>query len=206
MVGQPPMTASEFASALDVSRETMERLETYEALLRRWQKTINLVSAGTLDDVWRRHFLDSGQLCQLMSGAKTVVDIGSGGGFPGLVVAIISGACVTLVEADNRKAAFLREVSRETGADTEVIAGRAEIAPAAPAEAVTARAVAPLDKLLSLAEPWLSPGGLCYFLKGGSVEDELTDASRIWDINYDLAPSLSDPSGAILCVKEFSRV
>ena len=93
-----------------------------------------------------------------------------------------------------------------TAADTEVIAGRAESVPATPAEAVTVRAVAPLTKLLSLAEPWVQPGGHCYFLKGSSVEDELTDASRIWDIEYDLAPSLSDPSGAILCVKEFSRV
>lgn len=206
MAGQPPMTVSEFASALDVSRETIERLEVFEALLRRWQKTINLVSASALDDVWRRHFLDSGQLCRLMPGVKAVVDIGSGAGFPGLVVAIISGVRVTLVEADNRKAAFLREASRETGADTEVVAGRAETAPATPAEAVTARAVAPLTRLLPLAEPWLQPGGRCYFLKGGAVEDELTDASRIWDIEYDMVPSLSDPSGAILCVKEFSRV
>lgn len=206
MAGQPPMTVSEFASALDVSRETIERLEVFEALLRRWQKTINLVSASALDDVWRRHFLDSGQLCRLMPGVKTAADIGSGAGFPGLVVAIISGVRVTLVEADNRKAAFLREASRETGADTEVVAGRAETAPATPAEAVTARAVAPLTRLLPLAEPWLQPGGRCYFLKGGTVEDELTDASRIWDIEYDMVPSLSDPSGAILCVKEFSRV
>ena len=206
MVDQPPMTVSEFAAALNVSRETLERLEIYESMLRQWQKTINLVGGGTLGDVWRRHFLDSAQLCPLMHAPKTVADIGSGGGFPGLVVAIVSGAHVTLVESDNRKAAFLREVSRATAADTEVIAGRAETAPATPAEAVTARAVAPLAKLLSLAEPWIKPGGRCYFLKGGAVADELTDASRIWDIEYDMLPSLSDPSGAILCVKEFSRV
>lgn len=206
MAGQPPMTASEFASVLDVSRETLERLEVFETMLGHWQKTINLVSARSLDDVWRRHFLDSGQLCRLMPGAKTVVDIGSGGGFPGLVVALISGVHVTLIEADNRKAAFLREVSRATSSDTEVIAGRAESVPAKPAEAVTIRAVAPLTKLLSLAEPWMQPGGQCYFLKGGMIENELTDASRLWDINYNLIPSLSDPTGAILCVKEFHRV
>ena len=206
MSGQPPMTASEFAMALNVSRETLERLEIYEAMLREWQKTINLVGSSTLDDVWRRHFLDSGQLCRLISDVKIIADIGSGGGFPGLVVAIISGVHVTLVEADNRKAAFLREVSRATGADTEVIAGRAETVSATPAEAVTARALAPLTKLLALVEPWIQPGGRCYFLKGGGVEDELTDASQIWDIEYDMVPSLSDPSGTILCVKEFSRV
>lgn len=206
MVGQPPMTASQFTAALNVSRETLARLETYEAMLREWQKTINLVGGGTLDDVWRRHFLDSGQLCRLIPGVKSVADIGSGGGFPGLVIAIIAGVHVTLVESDNRKAAFLREVSRATGTDTEVIAGRAEMVTATPAEVVTARAVAPLTKLLSLAEPWIRPGGRCYFLKGGAVEEELTDASRIWDIEYDMVPSLSDPSGTILCVKEFSRV
>ena len=200
------MTAAQFAAALNVSRETLGRLEVYEAMLREWQKTINLVSAGTLDDIWRRHFLDSGQLCRLMVGTKTAVDIGSGGGFPGLVVAIISGAHVTLVESDNRKAAFLREVSRVTAADTEIIAGRAETVTATPAETVTARAVAPLTKLLPLVEPWIQPGGCCYFLKGGAVEDELTDAGRIWDIEYDMVPSLSDPTGTILCVKEFSRV
>ena len=206
MAGQPPMTASEFASVLNVSRETMERLEEFETLLHNWQKTINLVGSRTLDDVWRRHFLDSGQLCRLMPDATSVVDIGSGGGFPGLVVAIISGAHVILVEADNRKAAFLREVSRATSADTEVIVGRAETVPATPAAAVTARAVAPLAKLLSLAAPWVQPGGFCYFLKGSSIEDELTDASGLWDIDYELVPSLSDPSGTVLCVKEFHRV
>lgn len=206
MAGQLPMTASDFASILNVSRETLERLEVFETMLRKWQKTINLVGTRTLDDVWRRHFLDSGQICRLMGDAKTVVDIGSGGGFPGLVIAIMSGAPVTLVEADNRKAAFLREVSRATAADTAVIAGRAESVPATPADAVTVRAVAPLAKLLTLAEPWVRPGGHCYFLKGAAVEDELTDASQIWDIDFNLVPSLSDPTGAILCVKEFHHV
>ena len=196
----------DFASILNVSRETIERLEIFETLLRKWQQTINLVGARTLDDVWRRHFLDSGQVCRLLGSANSVVDIGSGGGFPGLVIAIVSGIPVTLVEADNRKAAFLREVSRATAADTQVIAGRAESVTAAPADAVTVRAVAPLVKLLTLAEPWVRPGGSCFFLKGATVEDELTDARRFWDINFDLVPSLSDPTGTILCVKEFHRV
>lgn len=206
MAGQAPMTASDFAAVLDVSRETLERLQAYETLLRQWQKTINLVGARTLEDVWRRHFLDSGQLCRLMPEVGTVVDIGSGGGFPGLVIAIISSAQVTLVESDNRKAAFLREVSRVTGVDTAVVAGRAESVVATPADSVTVRAVAPLTKLLPLAEPWLRPGGQCFFLKGSAVVDELTDASQLWDISYDLVPSLSDPTGAILYVKEFHRV
>lgn len=206
MAGPNPMTASEFSVALDVSRETLERLVEFEAMLRQWQKTINLVSTNTLNDVWRRHFLDSGQLCQLMSGVRHIVDIGSGGGFPGLVVAIMSGSHVTMVESDGRKAAFLREASRATAADTSVLVGRAEVLEAIPADAITVRAVAPLVRLLPLVERWLKPGGNCYLLKGASVEDELTDASRFWDINYDLVPSLSDPTGSVLRVKEFQRV
>lgn len=205
-MSRQPMTASEFAIALNVSRETLARLEAYEAMLRDWQKTVNLVSRGSLDDVWRRHFLDSGQLCRLLAGVRTIADTGSGAGFPGLVIAIMSSAHVALIEADNRKAAFLREVSRATGADTEVITGRAEAVTATPVEAVVARAVAPLSRLLALAEPWLAPGGRCYFLKGHAVEDELSDARRIWDIECDMVPSLSDPSGTIVCVRGFSHV
>ncbi|NNE85606.1 MAG: 16S rRNA (guanine(527)-N(7))-methyltransferase RsmG [Alphaproteobacteria bacterium] len=200
------MTVSDFASALNVSRETLDRLEIFEGMLRRWQKTINLVGARSLDDVWRRHFLDSAQLCRLLGDTKTVTDIGSGGGFPGLVIAIMSDAQVTLVESDQRKAAFLREVSRETGAGISIIAERAEAAKATPTEAVTARAVASVEKLLSLAQPWIAPGGQCFFLKGAAVEEELTDARRFWDISFDLVPSLSDPAGSILCVKEFHHV
>jgi 16S rRNA (guanine527-N7)-methyltransferase len=206
MANQPPMTVSDFASALDVSRETLDRLEVFESMLRRWQNTINLVGVRSLDDVWRRHFLDSAQLCRLLGDTKTIVDIGSGGGFPGLVIAIMTAARVTLIESDQRKAAFLREVSRETKADTNIIAERAEIATATPAEAVTARAVAPVEKLLSLAKPWIRPGGQCFFLKGASVAEELTDARQFWDISFELVPSLSDPAGSILCVKEFHYV
>jgi 16S rRNA (guanine527-N7)-methyltransferase len=200
------MTVPDFASALNVSRETLDRLEMFESMLRRWQKTINLVGTRSLDDVWRRHFLDSAQLCHLLKDVETVADIGSGGGFPGLVIAIMTDAHVTLIESDHRKAAFLREASREAGAQTTIIAERAEVATATPAEAVTARAVAPVEKLLSLAKPWIRPGGQCFFLKGAAVEEELTDARQFWDISFDLVPSLSDPAGSILCVKEFHHV
>jgi len=206
MAALPPMTSSDFAAALNVSRETLAKLEVYEAMLRQWQNTINLISSSTLHDVWRRHFFDSGQLCPLLLNAETIVDIGSGGGFPGLVVAIMTDAPVYLVESDNRKATFLREVSRATSANANILAGRAESLPPRPAAAVTVRALAPLPKLLSLVEPWVQPGGRCYFLKGSTFEEELTDAKKIWDISYDLVPSRSDPSGTILRVKEFRRV
>ena len=206
MVQMAPMTALEFASILNVSRETLERLKIYETMLRSWQNKINLVGSATLDDVWRRHFLDSGQLCQLLGQANTVVDFGSGGGFPGLVVAIISDLPVILVESDKRKAVFLREVSRETSANTEIIEDRIENIKARPAEALTVRALAPITKLLNMLEPWAGSGGVCYFLKGFAVQDELTDAMKYWDISYDIIPSLSNPLGSILCIREFYRV
>ncbi len=206
MVQMASMTASEFSSILNVSRETLERLKVYETMLRIWQNKINLVGPSTLDDVWRRHFLDSGQLCKFLGKATTVADFGSGGGFPGLVVAIISDLPVVMVESDKRKAVFLREVSRETSANTEIIEDRIENIKARPAEALTVRALAPVAKLLNTLEPWVSPGGVCYFLKGLTVEDELTDAMKYWDINYDIIPSLSDPLGSILCIREFYRV
>ena len=140
-----PMSSSHLAEELNVSRETMDRLKVFEKLLRKWQKTINLVGTRTLNDIWRRHFLDCGQICTLTPlQMKTVVDLGSGAGFPGLVVSIISGCSVTLVEADKRKAAFLREVSRATFSNTIVLAERAEDIKASPADVVTARAVAPI--------------------------------------------------------------
>lgn len=201
-----PMTPEEFADVLNVSRETLERLRAYETLLRQWQGKINLVGNATLRDPWRRHFLDSGQLCRLLGEAHAVVDIGSGAGFPGLVIAIMSGLQVRLVESDQRKAAFLREAARLTGAPAHVTSGRAETTPAIPADAVCARAVAPLVDLLALAEPWCKPGGRCYFLKGAMVNQELTDAAQIWDIACEIVPSLSDPAGKILIIKEFRRV
>lgn len=201
-----PMSASEFAAALNVSRETLQRLQAYAELLRKWQARINLVASASLTDLWRRHFLDSGQLCPYVKANDSLVDIGSGAGFPGLVVAIMTNCRATLVESDQRKAAFLREASRVTNADTKVVAARAESAEPAPAEVVTARAVAPLERLLALAEPWLAPGGRCLFLKGAAIRAELTDASRFWNINYDLIPSMSDPAGVIVHVKEFQRV
>ena len=203
MAESSDFTATEFAAALNVSRETMARLQAYEALLREWQNRINLVSASTLSDLWRRHFYDCGQLCRFIEGRHSVVDIGSGAGFPGLVISIMTGANVTLIESDNRKAVFLREAARLTGAAAQVVADRAEKVDPVAADVITARAVASVADLLALSEPWLKPGGRCLFLKGASVADELTDASRIWDIEFDQIPSLSDPSGFILHIKEF---
>ena len=139
-----PLTAEAFAVRCDVSRETLSRLRRYDALLRRWQKAINLVSADSLTDAWRRHFWDSAQLLPLIpAGTRSLLDVGSGAGFPGLVLAILGVEGVTLVESDGRKCAFLREVARETGTRVTILADRLERLAdrIQPPDIITARAV-----------------------------------------------------------------
>ncbi len=197
------MGPDEFATTLGVSRETLERLTAYAELLVKWQARINLVGPDTLPELWRRHFLDSAQLFRLIpAGAKRLVDLGSGAGFPGLVLAVMGAPDVHLVESDARKCAFLREAARITGTTVTVVNRRIEQAPPLGADVVTARALAPLSRLLDWARPHLGEGAVCLFLKGRSCEDELTRASKDWNITLDRVPSLSDPSGIILYLKE----
>jgi 16S rRNA (guanine527-N7)-methyltransferase len=200
------MTSSEFAGETGVSRETLARLEAYAELLLAWNARLNLVGRGTVEDLWRRHILDSAQLHPLLpSGAATLVDLGSGAGFPGLVLAILGGPHVHLVEADQRKSVFLREAIRVTGGAATVHAVRIEAAPPLAADVVTARALAPLDKLLDLAAPFLRPRTIALFLKGRGAEGELTLARRAWNMAADLLPSRSDPTGAILRLHDLER-
>lgn len=186
----------------------MARLEAYAALLAKWQQRINLVSATTLADVWRRHMLDSAQLAPYLPPGP-ILDLGSGAGFPGLVLAILRGrgeaAPVHLVEADSRKCAFLREAARLTEANATVHNRRIETIEPFPVAAITARALAPLNKLLELTEPFLFPGTQCLFLKGSSGEDELTHASKDWRMQAERIPSLTDSKGLILHLKEVHR-
>lgn len=206
-----PLSPEAFAEQLSVSRETMEKLERYEALLLKWNRAINLVGRGTLSDPWRRHFLDSAQLLsRLPSPPKgrplRLVDFGSGAGFPGLVLAIMGAGDLHLVESDQRKAAFLREVSRETGAEAHVHAVRIEELKPFAADVVTARALAPLADLLAYAEPFMTADSLCLFLKGKSAEEELTLAAQEWMMIPERHPSLSDPSAALLEIREPRRI
>lgn len=202
-----PLTPESFQAATGVSRETLDRLQIYADLLRRWQRAINLVGAATLPDLWRRHMLDSGQLLtHLPPTTQSVVDIGSGAGFPGLVLAIMGAPGVHLVEADQRKAAFLGEVARATDTPVTIHGTRIEGLSNVGADVATARAVAPLAILLGYARPHLAPGGICLFLKGQSVDRELTDSGKIWDIHADRLPSLSDPSGTILRIGAIDSV
>jgi 16S rRNA (guanine527-N7)-methyltransferase len=199
-----------FAAATNVSRETLQRLRLYADLLRKWQKSINLVAADSLDDLWRRHMLDSAQLYRLLPTADCrLVDMGSGAGFPGLVLAVMGVRDVHLVEADGRKCVFLAEAARicglEPGRNPTIHRARLEDLSGLAADVVTARACAPLDRLLAYAERLLGPGGICLFLKGATVEDELTAAQKTWRMTVERLPSLSDPSGTILRIGNVAR-
>ena len=201
------MTAAEFRAATGVSRETLSRLEAYAALLRRWQPTINLVAAGTLPDLWRRHMLDSAQLLNHLPRVPCrLADLGSGAGFPGLVLAILGAGEVTLIDSDARKCVFLREAVRVTAAPATVHEGRIERCPQRGFAAVTARALAPLAALLGHAEALLAPDGTAVFLKGRALEEELTAADKAWKMRLERFPSISEPGGEVLRIREIIRV
>ncbi|MGA0562004.1 16S rRNA (guanine(527)-N(7))-methyltransferase RsmG [Ancylobacter sp. VNQ12] len=191
-----------------VSRETEDRLVAIIALLEKWQRTINLVAPASLPQVWTRHVADSLQLLPLAGEARRWVDLGSGGGFPGLVVAAVlaerPGADVTLVESDTRKAAFLREAARIAELPATVLPARIEqVAPkiAAGVEIVSARALAALPKLIDLAYPFLAQGATGLFLKGQDVDNELTETAKSWRIDAEIKESLTDRGGRIVIVR-----
>jgi 16S rRNA (guanine527-N7)-methyltransferase len=200
------LDAAAVGDLLAVSRETLDRLQTYLDLLVRWQKTINLVGPATLADPWRRHILDSAQLRRLVPGdARRLADLGSGAGLPGLVLAILGVPEVHLLESDRRKAAFLREAARACGIAVTVHAARIEVVSPLAADVVTARALAPLPNLLAMAEWHLRPGGTALFLKGRNAETELTAARESWTMRVQQEVSLSDPESQILIISEIRR-
>ncbi|MFB2533283.1 16S rRNA (guanine(527)-N(7))-methyltransferase RsmG [Paracoccus sp. p3-h83] len=172
------MTALATLLGFDVSRETTSRLEAYAALISRWTRAINLVSPSTVGDIWRRHIIDSAQLFPLIpKEANHLVDLGSGAGLPGLVLAILAQdhlpeLKVTLVESDGRKATFMRTALRETQTAAQVLTARIESLPPLRADVVTSRALAPLNRLVPLATPHLVPGGRMIFLKGANWQSE----------------------------------
>lgn len=201
---------SYFREHVDVSRETEILLQRYAALVEKWTPRINLISANSLDQLWKRHFLDSAQLWVLGKQGGRWVDLGSGGGFPGLVIAILGRASpkfsMTLVEADQRKATFLRTVLRELDLPASVVVKRIEDAEPLGAETLTARALAPLVDLLGFADRHLAPGGTALFPKGEKAEAEITEALERWRFRCEKHPSMTDASSTILAVGEISRV
>jgi len=200
----PPLSPQAFAAATNAAPDTLARLEIYVDLLHKWQKRINLVGRGTLDDVWRRHMLDSAQLLPLLpspatDGPPVIVDMGCGAGFPGLVLAIMAECTVHLVESDSRKCAFLFEVMARTGiknAHTHNV--RMESLAPFPVDVVTSRALASLDKLLDMAGPFLTARTQCLFLKGQKAQEELTETLKTRTMDTVMIQSQTDPSGTIL--------
>lgn len=180
----------------------LARLRLYLALLEKWQRRINLVGASTLADSWRRHMLDSAQLLPMLlrqgGRAARIADLGSGAGFPGLVLALMGAGRVTLVESDSRKCAFLREVIRVTRAPAQVEEARIEALAPLAADVITARACAPLPVLMDYVARHLSPAGMALLLKGREAEAELTQAGKTWMMSANLMPSQSDPSGHVI--------
>lgn len=190
-----------------VSRETTERLEVYVSLLLRWNRTINLISRRDEADIWSRHIIDSLALAELLpANFAFALDLGSGGGFPGLVLAIATGSTFHLVESDVRKAIFLREAGRETGAAIIVHAERIEACQVRDAPVVTARALAPLPRLLAWAFPLLASDGMCIFPKGRGHTAELTAAASEWHMHVDSFQSATDPAAANLRIRDIQRV
>lgn len=201
-----PLTAEEFAEYTNVSRETLERIKLYADLLVKWQKSINLVGGDTLGDLWRRHFWDSAQLASMVpADVEVITDLGSGAGFPGLVLAILLDAEVHLVESSGKKIAFLREAARISGARVRLHQDRIEKLLLPKNDLITARALAPLDKLLDFAEPNLKRDGLCLFLKGARAEEELTEARKKWTMMVERNQSATDSDGVILSIREITR-
>ncbi|HEY3793283.1 MAG TPA: 16S rRNA (guanine(527)-N(7))-methyltransferase RsmG, partial [Bradyrhizobium sp.] len=195
-----------------VSRETEARLDRYVSLLVEWQAKTNLVSPSTLPNLWTRHISDSLQLLALAPAAKVWADLGSGGGFPGVVLACamaeISGATVHLVERNAKKAAFLREALRVTNAPGAVhVMDIGDIVDSivGKVDCVTARALAPLHQLIGFAEPLVGQGAKALFLKGQDVEAELTEATKYWNIRYRLHSSRTGGRGWIVDVDQIER-
>lgn len=163
---------------------------------------MNLVAPDSLADLWRRHFLDSAQLFPYVHADARVLDLGSGAGFPGLILATLGAQDVTLVESNQRKCAFLREASRITGAKVAIFEGRIEdFSVTLPFDIVTARALASLENLLSMAYPLLKNDGFCLFLKGKTVADELTVAQKKWHMLVERSMSVTDEQGTILKIQ-----
>ncbi|HRK70115.1 MAG TPA: 16S rRNA (guanine(527)-N(7))-methyltransferase RsmG [Micropepsaceae bacterium] len=208
-----PLTPEGFAGILPVSRETLARLSLFVELLRAKNEVMNLVSPASLGDVWRRHILDSAQVYPLIpKSARKLCDVGSGGGFPGLVLAAMAeergDIHATLIESIGKKCEFLREAAAAMGLAEHVTVahGRAEDQPKAAFDVMTARAVAPVEMLLGYGAHLVRKGGCVILLKGAKAQDELTAARRSWKMSVTSVASLSDPSGTLLIVKDFSRV
>jgi 16S rRNA (guanine527-N7)-methyltransferase len=205
------MIADVVIGSAPVSRETQDKLHAYVAMLTRWNATINLVSRNAIAEIWPRHILDSTQLFSLLGGGeKRLVDLGSGGGLPGVPLAILAqsymaGLTVTLVESDQRKASFLRSVGRQLDIPIHVIDARIESVEPLEAGVLTARALAPLDSLLGYANRHLMAGGRALFLKGSGAKGEIDVARSTWNFDVSTHQSITHADGVILEITAINR-
>lgn len=200
--------AARFADTFAVSRETMAALQCHAALLTQWQRRINLVAESTIADLWWRHFADSAQLAALIPGdAKVVADVGSGAGFPGLVIALMQPMFhVKLIESNAKKVAFLRAAAARAGArNVAILRERVERITGWAADVIVARACAPLPRLLALTDSIRRPDTVCLFLKGADAQLELTAAREGWKMTAETTPSLTSPDSVIVKLSEVSR-
>ena len=199
-------------SDLSLSDSTMDMLDHFVDLTQRWSKSINLIGPASAEQIWHRHILDSAQLIDVASqDARSWLDLGSGGGFPGMVVAILASEIrpelrVCLVESDQRKAAFLRSVARETGVSVTVHASRVEDLDRQDADILSARALAPLPRLLSLAVTHVAPHGVCLFPKGTTFQSEVDQALENWSFTHHKVPSVTQPGAMVLVIRDIQRV
>jgi 16S rRNA (guanine527-N7)-methyltransferase len=203
-----PFGPEEFAAATGVSRETLARLKAFVGLLTDWNARHNLVSKTSLDEVWQRHVLDSAQLAPLIPPeAKTLADLGSGAGFPGLVLAVLlqGQVAVTLFEATRKKVEFLRAAADRLALGVTVRNERIEETARAVFDVLTARACAPLPELLEYAQHFAGPQTVCLFLKGQNVGVELTEAGKSWRMKVREHPSVTHPFGVVLEIRELSH-
>lgn len=207
-----PTQALDFmTSHYRVSRETWSKMLVYEQQLQKWQRAMNLVSKNTLSHVWVRHFIDSAQLLSYIpDGARKIVDMGSGGGFPAMVLAMTGQFEVHFIESDRKKIEFLRNVSRETKTPVHLHCCRlesfkTESLKSITADLVTSRALAPLDKLLGFAQPFAHQETQCLFLKGATHTQEIACTKRKWDVKFSVYPSITDSNGAIIQVENIKN-
>lgn len=202
------MTPEQFCTAFDVSRETRARLETFVELLTRWNPRINLVSPGSLPDIWTRHLADSVQLLALAPpSARSWIDLGAGGGLPGLPIAALAAEAapalrITLVESDRRKSAFIATAARAMDLAITLLPQRIESVPARPYDVVSARALAPLPTLCGLAHRFKGPKTVLLFAKGAQVDSELTAAAASWHIRFERIASRTNPEATVLRIVE----
>jgi 16S rRNA (guanine527-N7)-methyltransferase len=190
----------------NVSRETFLTLKVYREELVKWQKAINLISNTTLEEIEERHFLDSAQLLKFIpSSTQTIIDVGSGAGFPGLMLSFLQAVPVTLIESDHRKATFLNHIILKTNSTAKVICDRVETLTALKADLITARGFAPLWRLFELTAPLFTPSTLFLLLKGKNYLEEINEAQKEWNFEITVHSSITDCQGKILEVKEVSK-